>query len=468
MVSRSPQVFIVLILCFFLMGASPSHHDSSLPTDLRTIVLLSVALVIFLVLTAFYAGSETALVSVNKVKINQLAESGNKRAELIKRLIESPEKMLGMTLVGTNLMHVITTEIGLLLVIAILGRFTSIGKIIEKLPLNDALIATLITTLLVLIFAEILPKTICRAKADKLALRYAYFLRFSEAILSLVVMGVTCITNIFMRSIVNNNHQESKDIQRDELRLLATMGEQSGLIERNQRRMIHSVLDLQQKTVERMMVPFVKIVAVPQNTDIETFMNIASESGFSRIPVYDGRIDNIVGIVNLLDVIYAEDDTQTVRSLVRRDIQFVPESKNISILLKELQKSRNTMVFVVDEYGGTIGLITVEDLIEEIVGEFADERDTDLNIQQIDSKTLECEGRTEIETMNELFLGLKIPSGNYETIAGYILSQTGTIPEKGTQIETNQLIITVETVNSRSIQKVMIRRKSGNLLHSNI
>ena len=468
MVSRSPQVFIVLILCFFLMGVSPSHHDSSLPTDLRTIVLLSVALVIFLVLTAFYAGSETALVSVNKVKINQLAESGNKRAELIKRLIESPEKMLGMTLVGTNLMHVITTEIGLLLVIAILGRFTSIGKIIGKLPLNDALIATLITTLLVLIFAEILPKTICRAKADKLALRYAYFLRFSEAILSLVVMGVTCITNIFMRSIVNNNHQESKDIQRDELRLLATMGEQSGLIERNQRRMIHSVLDLQQKTVERMMVPFVKIVAVPQNTDIETFMNIASESGFSRIPVYDGRIDNIVGIVNLLDVIYAEDDTQTVRSLVRRDIQFVPESKNISILLKELQKSRNTMVFVVDEYGGTIGLITVEDLIEEIVGEFADERDTDLNIQQIDSKTLECEGRTEIETMNELFLGLKIPSGNYETIAGYILSQTGTIPEKGTQIETNQLIITVETVNSRSIQKVMIRRKSGNLLHSNI
>merc|ERR1711964_307411 len=108
-------------------------------------------------------------------------------------------------------------------------------------------------------------------------------------------MGVTCITNIFMRSIVNNNHQESKDIQRDELRLLATMGEQSGLIERNQRRMIHSVLDLQQKTVERMMVPFVKIVAVPQNTDIETFMNIASVSGFSRIPVYDGRIDNIVG-----------------------------------------------------------------------------------------------------------------------------------------------------------------------------
>ncbi|SVC31054.1 uncharacterized protein METZ01_LOCUS283908, partial [marine metagenome] len=226
--------------------------------------------------------------------------------------------------------------------------------------------------------------------------------------------------------------------------------------------------DLQQKTVERMVVPFVKIVAVPQNTDIETFMNIASESGFSRVPVYDGRIDNIVGIVNLLDVIYSEGDTQTVRSLVRRDIRFVPESKSISILLKELQKSRNTMVFVVDEYGGIIGLITVEDLIEEIVGEFADERDTDLNIQQIDSKTLECEGRTEIETMNELFLGLKIPSGNYETIAGYILSQTGTIPEKGTQIETNQLIITVETVNSRSIQKVMIRQKSGNLLHSNI
>jgi len=318
---------------------------------------------------------------------------------------------------------------------------------------------------LVLIFGEIIPKTIFRAKAEKLALRYAYFLRLSEGILSPIVIGVTWITNIFMKSLAGDHQQESEDVQRDELRLLATMGEQSGLIEQNQRRMIHRVLDLQQKTVERMMVPLVKIVAVSQNTDIATFMKIASESGFSRIPVYDGRIDNIIGIINLLDVIYAEDGTQTVRSLVRHDIQFVPESKNISILLKELQKSRNTMVFVVDEYGGIIGLITVEDLIEEIVGEFADERDTNLNIQQIDSKTLECEGRTEIETVNELFLGLQIPSGNYETIAGYILSLTGTIPEQGAQIETNQLIISVEKVNRRSIQKVVIRQKFGNLLH---
>ena len=152
-----------------------------------------------------------------------------------------------------------------------------------------------------------------------------------------------------MKSLAGGHQQESEDVQRDELRLLATMGEQSGLIERNQRRMIHSVLDLQQQTVELIMVPLVKIVAVPQHTDIETFMKIASESGFSRIPVYDERIDNIIGIINLLDVIYAEDGTQTVRSLVGRDIQFVPESKSTSILLKELQKSRNTMDFVVDE-----------------------------------------------------------------------------------------------------------------------
>ena len=188
-----------------LLGACLPHHDPSVPANLKTIVLLSVALVVFLILTAFYAGSETALVSVNKVKINQLAKSGNKRAKLVKRLIESPEKMLGMTLVGTNLMHVITTEIGLLRVIAILGNFASISKKIEKFPLNDALIATLITTLLVLIFAEILPKTICRAKADKLTLRYAYFLRLSEAALSLVVMGVTFITNVLMKSIVKSH-----------------------------------------------------------------------------------------------------------------------------------------------------------------------------------------------------------------------------------------------------------------------
>ena len=175
MISRPSQIFIVLILCFFLMGASSLHHDSSLLTDLKTIVLLSVALVIFLVLSAFFSGSETALVSINKVKINQLAASGNKRAKLVKRLIESPEKMLGMTLVGTNLMHVITTEIGLLLVIAILGRFTSIGEIIGKLPLNDALIATLITTLLVLIFAEILSEDNISCESREISITLCIF-----------------------------------------------------------------------------------------------------------------------------------------------------------------------------------------------------------------------------------------------------------------------------------------------------
>ena len=175
MISRPSQIFIVLILSFFLMGAGSSHHDSSLPTDLKTIVLLSIALVIFLVLSAFFSGSETALVSVNKVKINQLAASGNKRAKLVKRLIESPEKMLGMTLVGTNLMNVITTEIVLLLVIAILGEFTSIGKIIGKLPLNDALIATLITTLLVLIFAEILSEDNISCESREISITLCIF-----------------------------------------------------------------------------------------------------------------------------------------------------------------------------------------------------------------------------------------------------------------------------------------------------
>ena len=139
------------------------------------------------------------------------------------------------------------------------------------------------------------------------------------------------------------------------------MGEQSGDILKDQRRMIHSVLDLQNRTVEQVMVPLVDIVAVEKDTDLETFLNFTSESGFSRIPVYDGRIYNIIGIVHLLDVIYSNGDAKTIEPFLRTDLQFIPDSQNINVLLKEIPRSHHTMVFVVDEYGGTIGLVTVED-----------------------------------------------------------------------------------------------------------
>ena len=444
----------VLLLSLFLIGASSTEQIAVLSS-------LAIAVLICLVLSAFYSGSETALVSVNKIRINQLVESKDAKAGIIHRLVESPQRMLALTLVGTNLANVLIAQLGEGLVARGLPNLT---------VSLQGLIATAGITALLLIFGEILPKSIFRVKADTLALRYAYLLRISEVILAPLIFLVQNVTQVFVKLIDRSARRQSPDAQREELRLLALIGERSGNLLTDQRRMIHSLLNLQDRTVAQVMVPLVDIVAIEKNTKCEDFLEIAADSGYSRIPVYAEQIYNIIGIVNLLDVIYddAASDTsgdggslsKTVEPFIRTALHFVPESKNINALLKEIQDTRHTMVFAVDEYGGTVGLVTVEDLVEEIVGEFADERDEPDLIPLIGSKILECDGRTEVSFLKEHY-GLAIPEGDYETIAGYILERTGTIPKVGTKLTLRDLVITVIDADVRAIRKIHIRRKLG-------
>ena len=326
----------------------------------------------------------------------------------------------------------------------------------------QGLIATAGITTLLLIFGEILPKTIFRVKADALALRYAYLLRLSELILAPLIYLVQTLTQFIVRLTDRGANTPSPDAQREELRLLATMGERSGNLHTDQRRMIHSLLNLQNRTVEQVMVPLVDIVAIEKHTKCEDFLQIAADSGYSRIPVYEEHIYNIVGIVNLLDVIYNDAESEanshtrdtsdtlsnTIEPFIRTALH-VPESKNINALLKEIQHTRHTMVFAVDEYGGTVGLVTIEDLVEEIVGEFADERDAPEFIRLITPQILECDARTEVDVLEEHY-GLALPEGDYETVAGYILDRTGTIPEIGTELDLGDSIITVIDADARA------------------
>ena len=458
----SVKFLILLLCCCVLIGADMSGELFS-EARLLSLLLLGLGLIIFVSLSAFYSGSETALVSVNKVRINQLAEDGNKKAKIVKNLIESPDKMLGLTLVGTNIANVGASQIVLLIMIGLLGASSPIHlPVIGTFQLDAKDIALVCTTVIILIFGEILPKIIFRLKADSLVLRYAYPLRISELILGFIVSGMTAFTNALVKSVDKEEESDSSEAQRDELRLLATMGEQSGDLLTDQRRMIHSVLDLQNRTVEQVMVPLVDIVSVEKDTDVETFLRVASESGFSRIPVYDERIDDIIGIVHLLDIIYSNGEAQTIEPFIRTDLQFVPEPQNINVLLRDIPHSHHTMVFVVDEYSGIVGLVTVEDLIEEIVGEVSDERDEPHSVRMISPRILECDGRAEVATLSERF-GVPIPQGDYETIAGYILDRIGTIPSPGEEIEAEDaLIITISDADARAIRKVRIRSKLRN------
>ncbi len=437
----------LLLFSFFFIGAGGSAHLAVLSSFIA-------AIVVFLILSAFYSGSETALVSVNKIRINRLVSTGEPKAKIVHRLIESPDRMLAITLVGTNIANVLLAQFG--------ERLTA--RIFTHLSVSlQGLIATVGITFLLLIFGEILPKTVFRVKADSLALRYAYLLRASELILAPILYLVQKGAQSLVKLVDRKANEPSPDAQREELRLLATMGERSGNLLAGQRRMIHSLLDLQNRTVAQVMVPLVDIVAIEKNTKCTDFLQIASDSGFSRLPVYQEQTHNFVGIVNLLDVIYADSPPETIAPFIRTDLHYVPESKNINALLKEIQNSQHTMVFAVDEYGGIVGLATVEDLVEEIMGEFADERDEPDDIQLITPRILECDGRTEVDILSEHY-GLAIPEGDYETIAGYILERMGTIPKTGMELDLGESIITIKDADARAIRKIQIRRRLGRFI----
>lgn len=409
------------------------------------VALLALAMAFFLVLRAFYAGSETALVSASRTLIKGEAARGSRRAQIVKELMDWPEGMLAMTLVGTNLTSVIVSQVGLGLTAQLVAGAEA-----------AAFAATLLTTTLVLIFGEILPKTICRARANELTLRFAYPLWLSRTLFAIPVHLLTRLTGFLAEQLGRRATRPSPQMVRSELHLMATLGEKSGGIERDQRQMIHSVLEFGSRTLRHVMVPLVEIVAVEKNSELEALLRLAAETGHSRIPVYDRRIYNIIGFVHVLDVIHSDDEPRSIEAFLRTDVRFHSESKHIGAVLRAVQSSGNSMVFAVDEYGGTVGLVTIEDMVEEIVGEMLDERDAEATFRLLDSHQLECDGRAEIDVLVDTYGVPLNRSADYETIAGFVLESTDSIPVRGDQVVTDELTITVLDAHPRGIRRVRI------------
>ncbi len=357
----------VIVLSLF-MGFAPIGASEGSPlasTGQASLYVFSLLLVLSLFLKAFYAGSETAVVSVSKARIDVLAQQGNSRALTIKRLWQEPEKMLGTVLVSDNLMSAAAGMAGLQLIIFALPGREGIQEILN----------TIIMTLVTMIFCEILPKTTFRVKADTLALKSAPGLWIASKLLFPVVWLVTKITNFIVRMAGEQDVELKQRAMREELKLLAQMGTKEGVLKKEQLRMISSVLDLETMAMEKVMTPLIDIIALPTDATVEEFYHTVSETGYSRIPVYEDRVDNLVGMVNVLDVLYSKEPAPTIASFVLRDIRHEPETKRVYSLLRDLKRSRKAMVFVVDEHGGFVGLVTIEDLIEEILGDIQTGRD---------------------------------------------------------------------------------------------
>ena len=413
------------------------------------IPLSSFLLLLFLILlSAFFSSAETSFISLGKYHYRKLLEADKKKGEKLSFWFENPEKILITTLVGNNFVNIMAS------VMAASISYNYFHKIVPSLIAG-------IMAFVILIFGEIIPKSIAKKHSEKVALLSSYPLKIFSIIFYPFVKLLLFISNLFLMIFGEKIETIIPVLTEEDVKAMIIAGEEEGVIEKEEKEMIHSIFELGDKMVKEIMTPRVNIIATEENTPIEEIVKIISSHGYSRIPVYRENIDKIIGIVYIKDIIsrQTKENWQNLKAKdIMRNVYFVPETKKIIELLRELQMLKLQMAIVIDEYGGTAGLVTMEDLIEEIVGEISDEfkKDEKEYIKIMDGKYL-LKGNMEIEKVEEL-TGMEIPDIDVETIAGFVLSHFGRIPNKGEEFIYNSFKITVQDVGDKIIKWVKIEK----------
>ncbi|MCK8824462.1 hemolysin family protein [Fuchsiella alkaliacetigena] len=404
-----------------------------------------IALGLLFILSGFFSGSETALMSVNRVKIKHLAQEGNKKAETVDKLLDNPDRLLTTILVGNNLVNVAASAIATALAIEIFGS-TGIG------------IATGGVTLFILIFGEITPKSFATQNSELASMAVARYIEIFSMLLTPLIKILTFITSFIIRALGGEPYRKEPLVTEEEIRKFVTVGEREGVIESDEKEMINSIFDFDDTIVKEIMVPRIDIVCVEINTPINELVDIIVDKGYSRVPVYNETIDNIVGIVYAKDLLEFFNTDQAVDiKKIMRPVYYIPESKEVDTLLTELRKEKIHMAIILDEYGGTEGLVTIEDLLEEIVGDIQDEYDEEeKQVKTIkEQQEIIVDARAGIAEVNSA-LNVDLPAEDYDTISGFILSILGYVPEQGEEITFEGLTLIIEETIQRRISKVRI------------
>jgi CBS domain containing-hemolysin-like protein len=315
-----------------------------------------------ILIEGFFSGSETGIISVSRIRVRHLVEQGSKRAQIIERLLKKPDRLLATTLVGTNIAMVTASA----LATTLLEKFS---------PEKAALYATLIMSPLVLIFAETIPKTVYRYHADRITLRVAYPLRGAYTLLYPIMRLLSFITSFILRLLKAKKKIRSPYVTREELQSLVRMGRREGVLETTEEELIHRVLEMEETTIDKSMISREKIVAVREGTPLDEVLDLTIKKGFVRIPVYGRNVKHIVGIVHVKDLLsYPKSERGRVRAKeIMHSAHYTSPNKTIRPLLNELRQARTQMAIVVDKKKEVLGLVTVEDLLEEIVGEIEEE-----------------------------------------------------------------------------------------------
>lgn len=434
--------------------------------DPGSIILQIVILFALILVNAFFAMSEMAVVSLNDNKVEKMAEQGNKKAKQIKKLTESTSSFLSTIQIGVTLAGFLTSATAAQSFAVMLTDAIAKTAIVNVIPVGvisgfSTVIITLIMSYFSLVLGELVPKKIAIQKPEKMAFVAAPILTFVAKVTKPLVRFLAFSTNSVLKLFGIDPHADEEVVTEEEIRMMVDVGGEKGVIEDTQIEMINNIFEFDDIDVADIMTHRTDMICIDDDEPLSEAVKLSIENGFSRIPVYEEDPDNIVGIVYIKDFLkYVGTSLPKTKAIkdIMRPAYYVPETKRCGELFTEMTEKRVQMAVVVDEYGGTAGIVTLEDVLESIVGNIQDEYDQeDEEISIINDTTFEVEGITDIEEVEE-HTGKKLPEGDYDTIGGYIISVLGFLPKDGemNEVQFENVKFTVLNVEERRIGKVKV------------
>ena len=428
--------------------------------DVGPIWLELLLILVLILLNAFFAGSEMAVVSVNKTKISLMADEGNKKAIILLKLLDEPSRFLATIQVGITLAGYLASASA---ATSIAGYLDSVLKS-WGLPGSSEIAVVIITLLLsyiTLVFGELVPKRIALQNSEKMALSVARIISIVSKLTFPFVKLLTFSTNSVLKLLGCHTENLEEQVSEEEIRSMIQVGEESGVINKIEKDMIDGIFQFDDTLAKEIMTPRPDVFSIEINTPICQVIDQVLEEQYSRVPVYENDYDNIIGILYMKDLFMELKDKKreaiSIRDIIR-PAYFVPETKNIDALFKELQSTKNHMAVLIDEYGGFSGIVTIEDIIEEVMGNIFDEYDVlDEPIKKLDRDTYMVEGTVPIYEINDI-LDINLPSDDFDTIGGFVMTLLGSIPneDENPVVEYENCSFKVEKVNEKRIEKVRV------------
>lgn len=404
-----------------------------------------IILFILLLLSGFFSSAETALTTVNKIRMRFLAEEGNKRAETVLKITENSGKMLSAILIGNNIVNISASSLTTTLAYGLAGPAVAV--------------ATGVLTVLILLFGEITPKTMATLHAEKMSLLYAPVIHIFMKLMTPAIFIINNLSNVVLFILRIDPNTKANAMTENELRTIVDVSHEDGVIESEEKEMIYNVFDLGDAKAKDVMVPRINVTFADIESSYDELIALFREDKFTRLPVYSESKDNVVGTINMKDLLLYDNNQKDFRiEDILREAYFTYEYKNISELLVEMRKASFNIAIVLDEYGETAGLITLEDILEEIVGEIHDEYDEneEENIRQIGEREYIVEGSTNLDDLND-FLDLNLESEDYDSVGGFIIEHLDRLPEENDEILTETSIrMVVEKLDKNRIEQVHI------------